>query len=172
MIFSRTCDIMPSNEADKTFKIYIGPDDVATVFLLSGCRTTLLVHDAAVKQITPIFKDYVGMQGYTITYQNDQTGSYHVYMGMIFVAGTSSGSRTKSTIAVRASDQSPMTAYEETSWNSTNIPEHYTQATAAISIIQQGGDVLINIDTNDAGGASLNDIRDYIKSLGYTVENK
>jgi hypothetical protein len=156
----------------KSSKFILALIMLAAVFLLSGCRTTLLVHNATVKQITPIFKDYVGMQGYMISYQNDQTGSYHVDMGSVFVAGTTSGSSTRSIIAVKPSESQPMTAYEETSWNSTNIPEHYTQATAAISIIQEGSDVLLNIDTNDAGGASLNDIRDYIKSLGYTVENK
>jgi len=145
---------------------------LAAVFILSGCKTTLLVHNATVKQVTPIFKDYIGMQGYMITYQNDQTGSYHVDMGSVFVAGTSSGSSTRSIIAVQPSKNQPLTAYEESSWTSTNIPEHYTQATASISIIQQGSDVLLSIDTNDAGGASLNDIVDYIRSLGYTVENK
>ncbi len=145
---------------------------MASALFLSGCETTLTVRNAAVKDIIPVFKDYVGMQGYTLRYQNDKTGSYNVDMGKVFISGTSSASKTKSVI-VQPSDSTtgqPMTAYEQTSWNAANNPAHYDQASAAVSITQRGSDVVIYINTNSAGGTSMNDIKDYIHSLGYEVD--
>lgn len=141
---------------------------------LCGCRTTLVVHDATAQKIIPVFKDYVGAHGYAITYQNEQTGSYHVNMGTVFMPYTSSTEKSKSTIQYNppSGSSQPMTAYEETSWNTVANPAHYEDATAAVTIVQQGKDVMILIDTNDAGGTSLNDISDYLKSLGYEVDNR
>ena len=142
--------------------------------LLSGCQTTLLVHNAFVKQIIPAFKDYAGMHGYAITFQNDQTGSYHLSMGTVFMPYTSSTQKSQSTIQLNpaAGSNQPMTAYEQTSWNTVANPSHYVEATAAVSIIQQGSDVQILVNTNDAGGSSLNDVKDYLQSLGYSIDNK
>lgn len=144
------------------------------VLLLSGCKTTLLVHGTSVKTITPVFKDYVGMHGYTITFANEKTGAYQVSMGSVFMPYTSSTQKNKSTITYvpPAGTSQPMTAYEETSWNSVANPAHYDEASAAVSITQAGKDVQIIIDTNNAGGSSFSDVSDYLKSLGYEVENK
>jgi hypothetical protein len=147
---------------------------ITCVFFLAGCRTTLIVHDTTTDTIIPAFKDYVGMHGYSITFANEKTGSYHVNMGNVFMPYTSSTQKSKSTITYNppAGTSQPMTAYEETSWNSVANPAHYEDATAAVSIIQKGKDVQIIIDTNDAGGPSFNDVIDYLKSLGFEVENK
>jgi hypothetical protein len=147
---------------------------LAFSLFLAGCQTTLVVHDANVKQIIQIFKDYAGMHGYAITFQNDQTGSYHLSMGTVFMPYTSSTQKSKSTISNNppAGSNQPLTAYEQTSWNTVSNPSHYEEATAAVSIIQKDTDVQILIDTNDAGGSSLNDIKDYLQSLGYSVDNK
>jgi hypothetical protein len=141
---------------------------------LTGCQTTLVVHNANVKQIIQVFKDYSGMHGYAITFQNDQTGSYHLSMGTVFMPYTSSTQKSKSTISNNppAGSDQPLTAYEQTSWNTVSNPSHYEEATAAVSIIQKDTDVQILIDTNDAGGSSLNDMKDYLQSLGYSVDNK
>lgn len=143
-----------------------------SVILLSGCQTTLTVRDATVKNITSAFKDYVGMHGYSLTYQNDATGSYHVDMGSVFITGNSSATKSKATSSYTATAGSgqAMTAYEQTSWNAVNDPARYAQASAAVSITQKGGDVQVFIDTNDAGGTTLNDIKDYIQGLGYKVD--
>jgi len=141
---------------------------------LSGCKTTLLVHNATVKQITPVLKDYAGIHGYSITYQNERTGSYHLDMGSVFMPAASQTVKNKSTVQqlpARNSGQ-PMTAYEETTWNTVSNPAHYAGASAAVSILQQGSDVLIILDGNDAAGSSLNDVRDYIQAFGYTVDVK
>ena len=144
---------------------------LASAIFLSGCQATYTVRNATAKDIIPAFKDYVGMQGYTLRYQNDTTGSYNVDMGTVFVTGTSSVRGSRSVVEQPASATGqPMTRYEETSWNSINNPARYASATAAVSITQRGNDVIIYIDTNDAGGTSLNDIKDYMKSLGYRVD--
>ncbi|MFH1710466.1 MAG: hypothetical protein ABH860_05320 [bacterium] len=39
-----------------------------------------------------------------------------------------------------------------------------------VIITQNGDDVTIYVDTNDAGGTSFNDIKAYIQSLGYKVD--
>jgi uncharacterized protein YceK len=154
-------------------RIYAAFILLAFVLFLSGCRTTLVVHDATTQKIIPIFKDYVGTHGYRLAYQNEQTGSYHVDMGTVFMPYTSSTEKSKSTIQYNPSGSGqPMTAYEETSWNTVANPAHFEQATAAVTIVQQGKDVMVLIDTNDAGGSSFNDISNYLKSLGYSVENR
>lgn len=146
---------------------------ISLVFV-SGCKTTFLVHDATVSQITPVFKDYVGSHGFRLSYQNEQTGSYGVDMGSVYVPYTSSTIKSSSVIAQPASTSTgqPMTAYEETTWNTVKNSDRYVQAAASVRIMQQGKDVNILIDTNDAGGSSLNDIRDYLQALGYTVDVK
>lgn len=155
-------------------RIYVTFVLLAFALFLSGCRTTLVVHDATTQKIIPVFKDYAGSHGYAITYQNEQTGSYHVNMGTVFVPYTSSTEKSKSTIQYNppSGSSQPMTAYEETSWNTVANPSHYEDATAAVTIVQKDKDVMILIDTNNAGGTSLNDISDYLKSLGYEVDNK
>lgn len=142
-----------------------------TAIFLSGCQTTITVHNAAKKDIIPIFKDYIGMHGYNIKYQNDTTGTYNIDMGQVFVVGVNSGTKSKSTIIqTDSSSGAPMTAYEQTSWNSVNDPAHYESAFAAVSILQNNDDVAVYIDTNGAGGTSMDDIKDYFKSYGYKID--
>lgn len=140
---------------------------------VSGCKTTFVVRNSTANQIIPIFKDYVGFHGYVMRYQNDLTGSYNVDMGVVYVPYTSETERTKTVMNVPSEDShQPMTAYEQTTWNTVSNPAHYVDATAVVNILQQGSDVLVNIDTNDAGGASLDDLRDYLQTLGYKVDNQ
>ncbi|MFH1709507.1 MAG: hypothetical protein ABH860_00360 [bacterium] len=145
---------------------------LASVLFLSGCQATYTVRNASAKDIIPAFKDYVGMQGYVLKYQNDTTGSYNVDMGLVFVSGVSSATKSKSIIEQPADSNTgqPMTRYEQTSWNEVNNPSRYSNAAAAVRITQNGDDVTIYVDTNDAGGTSFNDIKAYIQSLGYKVD--
>ena len=141
---------------------------------ISGCKTTFVVRGSTVEQVNPIFKDYVGFHGYVMRYQNDLTGSYNVDMGLVYVPYTSETEKTKTIVSVPRDSNShqPMTAYEQTTWNTVSNPAHYVDATAVVSIIPQGNDVLVNIDTNDAGGSSMDDLRDYLQTLGYKVDNQ
>jgi hypothetical protein len=65
-----------------------------------------------------------------------------------------------------------MTAYEQTTWNTIASGGHYVQATASVIISQQGPDVLVVIDGNDAAGGSINDFYDYVQQHGYVVDRK
>jgi hypothetical protein len=143
-----------------------------SAIFISGCQTTITVHDAKKADIIPIFKDYVGMHGYVLRYQNEKTGTFNVDMGQVYVQGTSTATKNKSVI-MQPSDSStgqPMTAYEQSTWTTVNNPAHYEDAFAAVSISQKDTDVMVFIDTNGAGGASLDDIRNYFKSYGYLVD--
>ena len=142
------------------------------VLFLSGCKTTLLVHNATVKQTAQILKDYAGTHGYQITFANEQTGSYRLDMGSVFMPYVSQTVKNKSSIQYAPSASQPMTAYEQTTWNTVSDPAHYVQASAAVTILQQDNDVLVILDGNDAAGSSLNDFRDYVQALGYTVDVK
>jgi hypothetical protein len=144
------------------------------LFLLTGCKSTILVHNANIEKLAPVFKDYVGVHGYKITYQNDQTGSYRLDMGKVYVDNVSETVKTKTVIAHPPSKNSnqPMTAYEETNWKTVSTPGHYVDATAMVSVTQQGPDVLVVLETNEVAGTALNDFIDYLKGLGYSVENK
>ena len=145
-----------------------------SLLFLAGCQSTFLVHDATVKQVTPILKDYVGTHGYRISYENDRTGSFGVDLGSVYVPYASQTMKSTSIVAQPSNTTTgqPMTAYEQTTWNTVGNSEHYVQAAASVRVIQQDSDVMIIIDTNDSGGASLDDLRDYIQRFGYTVDKK
>lgn len=147
---------------------------MAAAFILSGCVSTLVVRQATVAKIIPIFKDYVGTRGYQLTYENAETGQYRVNMGSVYVQGVSETTKSKTVIVSPPADDSslPLTSYEDTTWRTVSTPGHYVDATATVGITQQGDDVQIVIDTNDVAGTSLNDIRDYIQGSGYTVDSK
>jgi hypothetical protein len=62
---------------------------LALALVLMGCNSTLVIHNATTSQITPVFKDYINLHGYQLTYQNDQVGSYRIDLGSIFIPATS-----------------------------------------------------------------------------------
>ena len=146
---------------------------ICPLFLLAGCKSTLVVNNASASNIISAFKDYAGVHGYTITYQNDQTGSYRLNMGSVYVPNVSETVKTKTVVGKPMKDsRQPMTAYEETTWKTVSTPGHYVDATAMVSITQQAADVLVVLEGNDVVGTALDDVDDYIKGLGYVVENK
>jgi hypothetical protein len=147
---------------------------LALMVFVSGCKTTFLVHDANVKHIIPLFKDFVDFHGYTLRYKNDHTGSYNVDMGVVYIPSVSETEKTSTVIAdpQEGRPHHTITAYEQTTWHTVSTPARHVEARASVNIIQQGTGVLIDIDTNDSGGPSLDDLRDYLQSLGYTIENK
>ncbi|MBU0686228.1 MAG: hypothetical protein KKB81_00045 [Candidatus Margulisbacteria bacterium] len=146
---------------------------IFTLFLLVGCKSSYLVRNASVSNIISSFKDYAGVHGYQITYQNDATGSYRLNMGNVYVPEVSRTVKTTTVIATPAKDSyQPMTAYEETTWLTVSNPGHYVVATAMVSITQQGDNVLIVLDGNDVAGVQLNDVYDYFEGLGYVIEKK
>jgi len=142
--------------------------------LISGCKTTLVIHNATVENITPIFHDYIGTHGYQLTYENPETGSYRVSLGEVYRPERSETTKS-STIVVQppAKDTNmPLTSYEDTSWRTVSTPGHYVEATAIVLIFQQDNNVIINVDSNDVGGASIDDLKGYIEGLGYAVNSR
>ncbi len=152
-------------------KLHIAVILLACVFLLTGCKTTLLVHNTDIAHMVPLLKDYAGSHDYKITYENDQTGTFGLDMGAAYVPYSSSTTQSTSYVQTSAPNQ-PMTAYEQTTWNTVGNSEHYVEAAASVNMVQQGSDVMLTLDGNDAAGSSLSDFYDYLKGLGFTVENK
>jgi hypothetical protein len=146
----------------------------ASLFFLSGCKATLLVHDAAVEGIVPILKDYAGTHGYQISYANEQTGSFRLDLGSVYISEVSNTTKSKYTITSPPSKDGnqPTTSYEDTTWHTVSTPGHYVKMTAIVSIVQQGKDVVISIDSNDLAGSALGDFRDYLVGFGYKVDNR
>ena len=147
---------------------------IAASFLLTGCVNTLLVRDATVEDIIPVFKDYVGTHGYQLTYENAATGQYRVNMGSVYVPEVSETTKNQTIIVQPPPKDSnlPLTSYEDTTWRTVSNPGHYVDATAIVSITQQDKDVQVIIDSNGVAGTALNDVRDYIQGAGYKVDNQ
>ena len=150
---------------------------LVSLLFLAGCDNTILIRNANIDQVVPIFKDYVGIHGYQITYQNAQTGSYRLSLGTVYVPNASQTTKTKeSSTQLPAKDQpQTMTSYEETTWQTVSVPGHYVEATAMVRIVQDASDVRITIQGDSYSGmlsSSLSDIREYIQEFGYTVDQQ
>jgi hypothetical protein len=149
----------------------------AVMLLLTGCNGALTVHDAQVDKITTILKDYSGIHGYQISYQNEQTGSYRLELGVVYIPEASQMVKTRqATTEIPAKDQKisqTLTSYEETTWQTVSQPGHYVQASAMVRIIQQGKDVHIILQSESYNGPwdnQLGDLHDYIEDFGYSVD--
>ena len=146
---------------------------VASLFFLAGCKSSFLILNTSTNKVVASFKDYVGIHGYTFTYQNDQTGSYRLNMGSVYVPEVRETTKTKTLVGTPIKDRhQPLTGYEETTWKTVSTPGHYVDATAMVSIAQQGEDVLLVLEGNDVAGSKLDDVYDYLEGLGYNVEKK
>jgi hypothetical protein len=147
---------------------------LAAALLLSGCKSTLVVRNTAAEDVIAVFKDYAGTHGYQITYANDETGSYRLGLGNVYVPERSETTKSKFVVVQppAESGSQPLTSYEDTTWRTVSTPGHYVEANAMVSIVDQGNDTVITVDTNNVGGASLDDLRNYLKEAGYVVENK
>lgn len=140
--------------------------------LLTGCETTLKVNNIGIDQMTPLFKDYAGLNGYQITYENNQTRSYRLSLGTFFVPHVSQSVETShgaAQIDKEVPNQTNVISYGQTIVQTINQPAHYVEAVATVRMMPQGQDVLIYIETGGAA-VSLDDFQKYIKQTGYTVE--
>ena len=146
---------------------------LVSMLFLTGCKSTLLVQDATVKDTITILEDYAGTHGYKITYRNDELGSFRLSLGNVYMPERSETTKTKEITKQPPIDKNlPYTAYEETTWQTVSVPGHYVEASAMVNITQQDKDVIVVIDTGNSAGVSFDDIVDYIKGFGYAVENK
>ena len=148
---------------------------VIIALLLMGCNSTLVVHNVKVAQVTPLFKDYVGIHGYQFTYQDDQVGSYRIDLGSVYIPATSE-TIVNNEVAQGDSgrhhhNDHALTSYERTTMQTVSSPGHYIEGTEMVRILQRGDDVLILLDDNSNNiGASFSDLHDYLQELGYFVD--
>lgn len=143
------------------------------VFILTGCRTTLVVRNATVKDITPILKDYAGIRGYAISYQNEQTNSYRLDLGSVYIPYTSE--TVKTTVTLPTENIQPLTSYEQKTWRTVAAEGRNIQAAVMIRLVQQNNDVLISLNSDDEVGPAryqVGYLSDYLRDFGYTVEQK
>lgn len=141
--------------------------------LLTGCRTTLLVRNATVKDITPILKDYAGIRGYKVSYQNEQTNSYRLDLGNVYIPYVSE--TVKTTVTLPTENIQPLTSYEQKTWKTVAAEGRNVQVAVMVRLIQQNSDVLVNINSEDEVGPAryqVGYIADYLRDFGYTVEQK
>ena len=147
---------------------------ILLLLFLAGCKTTLLVHETSTDKLAAIVRDYAGIHGYQLTYQNDKTGSYRLSLGMVYLPNVSQTTQTSEgaqRLTTGNIDQTA-TSYERTTWETVNNPGHFVEATAMVRLVQQDKDVMVLVDSNNVAGSALDDFSGYLKDLGYTVENK
>ena len=142
------------------------------VLLLTGCETTLKVNNIGIDQMTPLFKDYAGINDYQITYENKETKSYRLSLGTYFVPHISQSvetSRGAAQIDKDVPNQTNVTSYGQTIVQTINQPAHYVEAVATVRMMPQGKDVLIYIET-DGAAVSMDNFQKFLKQTGYQVE--
>jgi len=144
------------------------------ILLLTGCKSMLMVKDAKIDQVISILKDYAGIHGYQISYQNRETGSFRLELGSFYVSNTSQAIETRQTIRdnPRKEPDQPLTSYEQTTLQTVNTPGHYVQLAVMIRVVQKEQDVSIVIEDtgyNSYIGSIANDLCSYLQSFGYTT---
>lgn len=145
------------------------------LFLVTGCKSVLVVNDAKAEKVVTILKDYAGIHGYQLSYQNLDTGSFRLELGSVYVANTSQTIATKQKIRDNPQKENvnePLTSYEQTTLETVNTPGHYVQLAAMIRVVQAEENVSITIE--DTGYSSYigniaNDFCSYLQSFGYTT---
>lgn len=143
------------------------------VLFLTGCRTTLVVRNATIKDVEPILKDYAGIRGYAISYQNEQTNSYRLDLGNVYIPYSSE--TVKTTVTLPTENIQPLTSYEQKTWRTVAAEGRNIQAAVMIRLIQQNDNVFIHINSDDEVGPAryqVGYLSDYIRDFGYTVEQK
>lgn len=145
------------------------------VLFLSGCSSTLQVHNAKIDQVTPLVKDYVGINGFQITYQNEDTKVYRLSLGTTYIPHTSQiiqTTRGNQQLDRTVQSLTNLDSYVQTTVETVSQPAHYVEATARVRLVPKDNDVMIYIDTDGPIGTSLDDLKDFIEQSGYRVEIK
>jgi hypothetical protein len=145
---------------------------ILLLFFLTGCNNELVVHNAKRAQITPIFKEYVGIHGYRVSYENDTTGAYRVDMGTV----TLPEKRTISKVAIGVPTSNftyPLTSYEEESWEQTTQYSKDVALAVMVRIFEQGDDVILKFSSEQPfyqTGEQGTKFADYVRESGYQVD--
>ena len=148
---------------------------LVSIMLLSGCSSSMLVHNANLNQIETLFKDYVGLNGYQLTYQNDQTKSYRLLLGTVYVPHSTQTKQTfqgNRQLDSEVKNLTNLVSYEQTVVETVNRPAHIVEATAKVRMAQQDNNVLIYLETDGPLGTSVDDLKDFIQQNGLQVESR
>lgn len=142
------------------------------LFLLTGCNNELVVKNAKRTDIIPIFKEYVGINGFHLSYENDTTGAYRVDMGIVELP--EKRIITKVAIEVPTSNFSyPLTSYEEESWEQTTQYAKDVELAVMVRIFEKDEDVVLKFSTEQSmhkTAAQGQKFAEYLRESGYLVE--
>ena len=142
--------------------------------LLTGCNNRLVIKNAEVKTIIPQFKEFTALYGYKVVYANDQTGSYRVELGQVYVPYQSETTRQRATIATQnLYTNPPLTSYEESTWRTIETRDRYVLVAVMARIFQRNDDVVIQVENTEAAGPMSSQgtlLRKYFRDLGYQAE--
>ena len=134
-------------------------------------NASFFIRNAAKADISTILKDYVGLSGYRVTYENEETGAYRIVVGRAIDPG-SELSKTYSQYNTLSSGQDGRTTIGESSTVKTATPAQKQIASIAVQMTQSGSDVFLNIqstgdlDASDQAGGFIV----FLKGKGYTVQ--
>jgi hypothetical protein len=148
---------------------------LVSVMLLSGCSSTLFVYNADLGKVESLFKDYVGLNGYQLTYQNDQTKSYRLLLGTVYIPHSTQTKQTfqgNRQLDHEVKNLTNLVAYEQTVVETVNRPAHIVEATAKVRMVQQNDTVVIHLETDGPLGTSVDDLKDFIQQNGLQVESR
>ncbi len=147
-----------------------------SIWLLTGCNNQLAVRHTELAKLIPVFKEYVNLYGYSLQYQNDQTGAYRLYLGEVYVPErlTSTAQETETYSSGNYTNEI-MTRYENKVLDTIHQDSRYVKLYAMVRLVQSGSDVLIYIDSEGSGyfqpiTSPGRILQRYLQSLGYTVE--
>lgn len=150
------------------------------LFLVScNDKQKLLVHHATVAGVSVSLKDYAGINGFRVTYVNEESGraSYRVYVGRTttLVPAESETTLVKSTYVDRSTDTSPLLPSREVSarikTSETPARQVDTDWSFGVQLFQRGDDV--SIQASSSGGFDPGQyVRGFVTNLvdeGYFV---
>ena len=144
------------------------------LFLLTGCNNRLVIKSAERQTIIPQFKEFVALYGYKMVYANDQTGSYRVELGQVYVPYQSETISQRAKIATQNLYTNPqLTSYEESTWRTIESRDQYVLVAIMARIIQRNNDVVIQVDSTENVGPLVSQaklLRKYFRDLGYQAE--
>lgn len=142
------------------------------VMILSGCRydSYLVVKDAEKRDIAVLLRDYVGINGYSMTYANDETGTYRIVLGHSTTRGVDTSETFTVYNKIGAADTKTLIG-QSTTVNTSN-PTRQLTAALAVMMTQQGPDVYLSAQS--AGdldvGRSFEVFIESLRNRGYALE--
>lgn len=143
---------------------------ISLFFLGCAYNVSIVVRDAKKNDIATLLKDFAGINGYNITYANDETGVYRVVLGTKAIGGTEKSETFSTYDTFKGKDGKTMLG-QSTTVTRYNPPEQLIAA-LAVTINQNGNDVILtaqsagNLDTGRAFDVFIQSLQ----NKGYKVD--